>query len=148
MVKVEQTPIQRVWYRLEPKLQDALYGTFVTHKIISTRKAFAALEGINSDITNTFAKMKGNTVIPFEGQGSSPNNRWNESKTFFEEVQCSPCVNNTCTRLAIETEGTITSNLFFTYLVSTSCGPTVQRWRQDGYNPERIESIFRGEYYD
>ena len=71
MVKVEQIPIQRVWNRLEPKLQDALYGTFVTHKIISTRKAFAALEGINSGITETFSIMKGNTSIPFKGQGSS-----------------------------------------------------------------------------
>ena len=149
MVLAQHTPLQSVWNRFEPSLQDAIYGTFVTHKIISTRKAFAALQGINSEISNTFTKMKGNTVIPLEGQSSSPNNGWQGNISFFEQAQCSPCVNNTCTRLANETEGTITSNLFFTYLVDTSCGPTVKRWREDGYNSERITRIFRGEeYYD
>mmetsp|Transcript_15197 Transcript_15197/g.19268 ORF Transcript_15197/g.19268 Transcript_15197/m.19268 type:complete len:95 (+) Transcript_15197:190-474(+) len=84
----------------------------------------------------------GETSVPLRGQESTPAANWNKHVNFFDEVTCSPCVNNACAKLAAETTGPISSDLFFTFLVSTSCGPTVTQWKNDGYNPERIISIF------
>ena len=145
MVVVHETPLQSVWSRFSPQLQDALYGAYSKHGVISTRKAFAALQGIDDRVASTFGKMT-RTTIPLEGQSSEPNNNWREG-ILFENISCSPCVDNACRRLAHETESTITADLFFEFLVTTSCGPTIQQWRADGYSPESIVGIYREDRY-
>merc|ERR1712137_360945 len=144
MVRVHETHLQEVWSRFDSQLQDALYGVHVQHKMISTRKALAALQSINNNVQRTFSRMV-ETEIPLKGQDSD-SVRWSSEHTsFFDEVQTSPCVENTCRRLAKMTEGVIDSEKFFLYLVDTSCGPTVTQWREDGYTSERIKALYYAE---
>lgn len=138
------------------ELKRALLGAYRLHGLLSTRKAVAALR-FNPRIAQALDSMNDTERIPMN-QNSVPIATSEtellstlQRRILMREVKllCSPCVYTAChtclERFGSRDGALVDEETFLLVLIEQSKGPTAQRWKSDGYNPERFETMIRTE---
>lgn len=89
------SPVILLWPRLSPTLRNALYGALCQHGIVSTRKAIAAIRGVDTEVQTFLSRL--DEIAP--GAGTVPATQDSTPKDAPSSLEasssflCSPCVN-------------------------------------------------------
>lgn len=137
------SPIHKLWPKMSETLKAAFYGSFLTHGIVSTRKAVAAIRGIDDEVRNFINKL--DEIAP--GAPTVPSSQDSQAKLapiaapkFFKS---SSCVQSTAISF-LEKEDLYLQNQkigtksFFIQLVKLSTGEFMQWWRSSGISESTL----------
>jgi len=143
-------PILELWPYMSIKLKRMLLGALQQHKIVSTRKAIASFRAVPEIKRLLDEQIHDQTDVPPHDQdselASEASARGPPPRTFTT----SPCVSNTAASFLDEihqSEGSreIDEMQFFLRLIDVSCGPMMEKWREDGFNGKVVGTLISGE---
>eukprot|EP00566_Odontella_aurita_P023428 CAMPEP_0113559778 /NCGR_PEP_ID=MMETSP0015_2-20120614/19078_1 /TAXON_ID=2838 /ORGANISM="Odontella" /LENGTH=207 /DNA_ID=CAMNT_0000461437 /DNA_START=34 /DNA_END=657 /DNA_ORIENTATION=- /assembly_acc=CAM_ASM_000160 len=148
--KEEESPVLTLWPRLSVQLREALYGALCQHGIVSTRKAIAAIRGVDDDVRTFLSRLDeiapGAEAVP-PSQNSSP--RIVPSLESMPSFRCSSCVDAAAKSFLsdnAEISGScvVDSKSFFVRLVRESTGEFMRWWREAGLTDDVVSAHLLG----
>mmetsp|Transcript_6046 Transcript_6046/g.13208 ORF Transcript_6046/g.13208 Transcript_6046/m.13208 type:complete len:226 (-) Transcript_6046:310-987(-) len=155
------SPVTLLWPRLSPQLRNALYGALCQHGIVSTRKAIAAIRGVETEVRTFLSRLDdiapGAETVPAT-QDSTPKSAPNSleelmaSSSSETSFLCSSCVEAAAQSFlddsSVEVEGSgnndpsnikiVDAKAFFVRLVRVSTGEFMYWWRKAGLTDDVV----------
>lgn len=145
------SPVLTLWPRLSEPLREALYGAICQHGIVSTRKAIAAIRGVDEDVRAFLSRLDkiapGAQTVP-PSQDSVPRTA-PPLERMPMSFRCSSCVDAAARSfLSDVTDGSglsvVDTKAFFVRLVRVSTGEFMHWWREAGLTDDVVSSHLLG----